>query len=90
MPVQSDPLTPTLADVQNVNLTPSGALLANDEADDYEGDEGEQGYHPPLHDYQHGSDWHDPNSGWYYQLPQLYPLPDPEVQSAFDQERYAA
>ncbi len=38
---------PTLAGVQNVNLTSSGAPFTNDEVDDYEGDEGEQGYHLP-------------------------------------------
>ncbi len=73
-----------------MNPTPSGAQFANDEAEDYEGDEGELGYNLPPHNSQHSSDWHDPNQGGYYQPPQYYPSPDPEVQSAFDQEHYAA
>ncbi len=56
LPAQSDLLGPSLASIQNVNPTLSGAPHANDEAGDYEGDEGEQGYHPPPCDYQHGSD----------------------------------
>ncbi len=63
---------------------------ANDEAGDYDGDDGEQGYHLPPNDLERGNDWYNPNSGGYYQPLQYYPLPDPNVQDAFDQERYAA
>ncbi len=71
-----------------MNPAPSGTPFADDDAgdyEDYEGDEGELGYNPPPHDSQHGSDWHNPNLGGYYQPPQFYPLPDPEIQSVFDQ-----
>ncbi len=43
--------------------------------------------HP--HDFQLSSDWYDPNQGGYYQPLQDYLSPDPAVQNAFDQERYA-
>ncbi len=90
MPAHYDPLAPTLAGVQNVNPTSSGTQFADDEVEDYEDDEGELGHNPPPHDFQLGSNWHDPNQGWYYQPPQYYLSPDPVVQSAFDQEHYAA
>ncbi len=83
LPVQNDLLKPTLAGAQKENPAPSGAQFANDEVEDYEEDGGELGYNLPLHEFQPGSAWYDPNQGGYYQLPQNYPSPDPVMQNAF-------
>ncbi len=72
----------------NSNL--SSTQIANDEAGDYDGNDGEQGYHLPQNDFECVNDWYNPNSGGYYQPPQYYLSPDPNAQDVFDQERYAA
>ncbi len=65
--VNYDPLASTLASIQKENPAPSGTQFADDEVEDYGDDDGELGYTPPLHDFQPGSDWYDPNQGGYYQ-----------------------
>ncbi len=91
LPVQNDLLNPGLANVHNQNPALSSAHPADNEVEDYGDDDyGAQSYNPLLRKSQLGSGWHDPNQNGYYQPQHNYLSPDPAVQHAFDQERYAA
>ncbi len=87
LPAQNDLLDPGLAGTPNQTPILSNTQLADNEA----GDNGRVQSHDPLPcESQSGSGWYNPNWNGYYQPMQTYPLPDPVVQHAFDQEHYAA